>query len=119
MQFLGTWLVTALATMAAIGVVPGITAVGGSYGGPIMCALALAFVNSFIKPIADFLSFPLTLVTFGLFSLVINALMLQLAGSISVGIFGSGIAIDSFGSAFLGAIVISIASTIIYKVMGF
>ena len=42
MEFLGTWLVTSIATFAAIALVPGLSAVGGSYMGPIMCALALA-----------------------------------------------------------------------------
>lgn len=113
MEFFVTWLVTSLATVIAIAVVPGIEAVGGSYMGPAMCALALALVNAFIKPIIKFLSLPITVVTLGVFSLVINALMLQLAGNISVGLFGSGIQIDSFGAAFLGSIVMSIATSII------
>lgn len=113
MEFIVTWLVTSLATVIAIAVVPGIEAVGGSYMGPAMCALALALVNAFIKPIIKFLSLPITVVTLGVFSLVINALMLQLAGNISVGLFGSGIQIDSFGAALLGSIVMSIATSII------
>ena len=118
MEFLGTWLVTSIATAAAIALVPGIHAVGGSYMGPIMCALALALVNAIIKPIATVLSLPITIVTLGIFYLVVNALMLQLASMISLDIFGSGIEIDSFGSAFMGAIVISIASMIIGPVIG-
>ena len=117
MSFLITWLVTYIATAIAIAVVPGITAVGGTMG-PIMCALALALVNAIVKPVIEFLSLPLTVVTLGLFYLVINALMLQLAGNFSVNVFGSGIAIDSFGSAFLGAIVISIASMVVGSVIG-
>lgn len=118
MEFFVTWIVTTLSTMVAITVVPGIQAIGGSYAGPILCALALAFVNAFIKPVADFLSFPLTVITLGLFRLVVNALMLELASGISVGLFGSGISIDSFGSAVLGSIIISLAATVFGSLLG-
>ena len=113
MEFLGTWLVTSIATAAAIALVPGIRAVGGSYLGPIMCALALALVNAIVKPVVEVLSLPLTIVTLGIFYLVINAMMLNLASSLSISLFGSGIEIDSFGAAMMGAIVISLASMII------
>lgn len=118
MEFLITWLVTSIATAAAIAIVPGISAVGGSYMGPIMCALALALVNAIVKPFIELLSLPLTILTLGVFYLVVNALMLELAGNISVGLFGSGIQIDSFGAAFFGSIVISIASIIVGSVIG-
>lgn len=118
MEFLGTWLVTSIATCAAIALVPGISAVGGSYLGPIMCALALALVNAIVKPVVQLLSLPLTIVTLGIFYLVVNALMLQLASRLSIDLFGSGITIDSFGAAFMGAIVISIASMVIGPIIG-
>ena len=117
MSFLITWLVTSIATAIAIAVVPGITAVGGTMG-PIMCALALALVNAIVKPVIAFLSLPLTVVTLGLFYLVINALMLQLAGNLPVHVFAPGLAIDSFRSAFLGAIACSIASLVVGSVIG-
>lgn len=118
MEFLGTWLVTSIATAAAIALVPGIRAVGGSYLGPIMCALTLALVNAILKPVVEVLSLPLTVVTLGLFYLVINAMMLNLASGLSVSLFGSGIEIDSFGAAMMGAIVISLASMIIGPIIG-
>lgn len=118
MEFLGTWLVTSIATAAAIALVPGIRAVGGSYLGPIMCALALALVNAIVKPVVEVLSLPLTIVTLGIFYLVINAMMLNLASSLSISLFGSGIEIDSFGAAMMGAIVISLASMIIGPIIG-
>lgn len=118
MEFLGTWLVTSIATAAAIALVPGIRAVGGSYLGPIMCALALALVNAIVKPVVEVLSLPLTVVTLGIFYLVINAMMLNLASGLSISLFGSGIEIDSFGAAMMGAIVISLASMIIGPIIG-
>ena len=74
MRFVGTWITTAIATAAAIAFVPGIEAVGGGYLGPIMCALALALVNATVKPVMQVLSLPLTIVSFGIFALVVNAL---------------------------------------------
>lgn len=118
MEFIGSWLITSMACMAAITLVPGIQAVGGSYAGPIMCALALALVNAIIKPIVEVLSLPLTVVTLGFFYLVVNALMLELAGSLSVGVFGSGISISSFSAAFMGSIVISLTSMVLSAVTG-
>lgn len=113
MGFFATWIVTSIATAAAIALVPGINAVGGSLAGPIVCALILALVNAIIKPVVQLFSLPLTILTLGIFYLVINALMLQIASSLSVSLFGSGIAIDSFGSAFIGSIIISLASMLI------
>lgn len=113
MSFIGSWFITAIATAAAIWLVPGIEAVGGTWAGPIFCALALAFVNAVVKPVMTVLSIPITILTLGIFYLVINALMLELASWLSRNIFHAGISIDSFGAAFLGAIVISIVSAIL------
>lgn len=113
MEFIGTWLVTAIACAVAIGIVPGIEAVGGSYEGPLMCALALALINASIKPVAQVLSLPLTVATLGLFYLVVNAVMLQLASGISLSLFGSGIEIHGFGAALMGSVVVSIASMVL------
>ncbi len=118
MSFVLTWIATAIATTAAIWLVPGITAVGGSFVGPVMCALALAFVNATIKPIMQVLSLPFTVLTLGFFYLVVNALMLQLASWLSSNLFGAGIYIRGFGSALFGAIVISIVSSIMGGLLG-
>ena len=117
MEFLVSWLSTAIAIALAIALVPGIRAVGGSYLGPAACALALALVNAIIAPVAQFFSLPITVLTLGIFYLVVNAFMLQLASGLSVAAVGSGIEINSFGSAFVGSIIISIASMVIHGVL--
>lgn len=117
MSFISTWLVTTVATMAAVYLVPGIKPVGGNWGAAMMTALALALVNALVKPTMQFLSFPITFLTLGLFSLVINALMLELAAYLAREVFGTGIAISGFGSAFIGAIIISIVSSILGAVV--
>ncbi len=118
MEFIGRWAVTSIAVMSAVWLVPGIDTVGGDYAGPIMCALALALVNATLKHILAILSLPITIVTLGLFYLVLNALMLELASYLSREIFHAGISIESFGSAFFGAIIISIVATVVGLVVG-
>ena len=113
MSFLATWLSSAI----AIAIIPGIRAVGGSYLGPAVCALALALVNAVVMPVAQILSLPITFLTLGIFYLVVNAFMLELASWLSVASVGSGIEIDSFGSAFIGSIVISLLTTIVSGVI--
>ena len=111
-------IVSALATVVAIAVVPGITLVGDSYLGPLMFALALSMVNALVRPVAKLLSLPLTIVTLGLFTLVINACMFMLASNMAVGLFGSGIEVDSLGSAMLGSIVVSLATSFFGGIFG-
>ncbi|MCI1997485.1 MAG: phage holin family protein [Olsenella sp.] len=113
MRFIGRWLITTIAIMFAIAFVPGIQVVGGEYMGPIMAALALALVNSTVKPIMRVLSLPVTILSLGLFSLVLNALMLELASYLALNIFNAGIVLSGFGAAFWGAIIISIVSSLL------
>ena len=115
---LASLIVSALATVVAIAIVPGITLVGDSYLGPLMFALAFSIVNALVRPVMEFLSFPLTILTLGLFMLVINACMFMLAGNMSVGLFGSGVQVDSLGSAMMGSIVVSIATGLLGGIFG-
>lgn len=73
----------------------------------ILAALLLGIVNAILRPIAILLTFPLTLVTLGLFLLVINAAMLGLVAA-----FLPGMKIDGFWPAFWAAILVSIVSWI-------
>lgn len=66
-------------------------------------AIILGLVNTFVKPILLFLTFPITLITFGLFILVINALMLMLVDALM-----EGLEIKNFGWAFLYSFLLSI-----------
>lgn len=118
MQFLLRLIACAIAVACAALLIPGIEVVGGNWMPFIMMALVLALINASIKPFLQLISLPVTIITLGIFSLIINALMLQLASGVAAGIFHSGISIDSFGSAFLAAIVISIVSTIMSSLFG-
>lgn len=118
MGFFGTWLVTAIGCAVAMWLVPGITAVGGTWSAAAVGALVLALLNATVKPVLKVLSLPINVLTLGLFSLVLNALMLELASYLSRNIFHAGMAVDSLWAAIFGAIVISIVSAIVGSVIG-
>ncbi len=107
-RFLARWLATSIALYAAVQLVPGISYEGGW---TTLAAMALVFglVNAFVRPVLTLLSCPLILLTMGLFILVINGGMLLLASRLA-SVFGVGFYVDGFGPAFLGALVVSVAS---------
>lgn len=72
-------------------------------------ALVFGLVNAFIKPIVTLLTCPLTIVTLGLFTIVVNALMLMLTGWLT----GGQVAISGFGWALVGGIIVGIVSTLL------
>jgi putative membrane protein len=73
------------------------------FGSALVGALVLGFVNAVVRPLMVFLTLPFTIVTFGLFLLVINALMLWLMATLV-----SGIRVQGFGSALLGSLVLTL-----------
>jgi putative membrane protein len=101
------WAVLAVAIGIAVAVTDGIDVHGGVLG-YIGVAAVLGLVNALIRPIVRLFSMPLTIATLGLFSLVINAVMLIIAA-----LFSSALSIDSFWDAIVGAFLISIVSTIL------
>ena len=74
----------------------------------LIVAAVFGVVNAFLKPILKFFSLPFLIVTLGLFTLVINGLLLMLTDSLT-----KGLTVDGFGSAVLGSIVISIVSMLL------
>lgn len=119
MSFLIRWVVTAIAVGAAVWIVPGITTVGSDATVAVIAgALILSLINISIKPILQILSLPITVFTLGIFYLIVNALLLELAAVVGTSLFGSGIAVNGLGSAILGSIVISIVSAIVNSVLG-
>jgi putative membrane protein len=83
-----------------------------SAGALIFGAIIFGAVNALIRPIIAIVSCPLTILTLGLFTLIVNTLMLALTAWIA-GLFDSGFHVDGFIAAFLGALVISIVSTVL------
>jgi putative membrane protein len=115
MAFLIRLLVNAAALWVATTIVPGVTYAGGWL--PLLgVALIFGLVNSIIRPVAKVVTFPLILLTIGLFALVVNGLMLWLTSGLSA-IFGLGFHVSGFWAAFFGALVVSIVSTILSLVV--
>ena len=89
-------------------IVPGVTYTGGWM--PILgVALVFGVVNAFVRPLAKILTFPIVIITLGLFLLVINGFMLWLTSAISDAL-NLGFHVEGFWAAFLGALVVSIVS---------
>ena len=97
----------ALALWAAAEVVGGVDLAGG-FTDVLWVALVFGLVNAFLKPIVMFFSLPLLFFTLGLFTLVINAGLLLLTDRLT-----ESLAVDGFGAAFVGALVISIVSMVL------
>ena len=112
MPFLIRLLVNAAALWVATRLVPGVSFDGGAL--PFLgVALVFGVINAFIRPVLKILTFPLILVTLGLFALVVNGLMLWLTSSLSESL-GLGFRVSGFWAAFFGSLVVSIVSTLLW-----
>lgn len=95
------WLFSALSVMLVTYIVPGIHV--ESFLTALLVALVLGLANAVLRPILVILTLPITILTMGLFLLVINGLMLMVADALI-----KGLTIDGFGSAVIGSIVLAL-----------
>jgi len=110
LRFLARWVAGTLAIYVVGWILPGIDV--EDFATAIWAGLALGLLNAFLKPLLVFLTLPATLVTLGLFLLVINAFILYLVGELV-----PGVEIRGFGWAFLGALLISLLSSLLYALV--
>jgi putative membrane protein len=96
----------ALALIITANIVSGFSV--GSFKVAVVAAIVLGIINTFIKPVLLFLTTPLNFVTLGLFTFVVNAVVLWMASLVV-----KGLVIESFLSAIIAAIVLSVISTIL------
>lgn len=101
--FLVHWLIVAIALGVTTWIVPGVHI--ASLAALAVAAIVLGFVNALVRPVLVVLTLPVTLLTLGLFYLVINGAAFALAAAIVPGFH-----VDSFGWAILGALVVSLVS---------
>lgn len=113
-RFLMNWLILTIATGVTVWLLPGINTVGtqpwiafGSF------ALFMALINASIKPLLHLLAIPFTIFTFGLGALIINAVCFEMASNLSNNVFGTGITSQGLGWSIMGAIVVSIVSSML------
>ncbi len=95
------WLVYSVLIVFVSWIVPGIEV--ENFVSAMLVCIVIALINTFIKPFLQLITLPVTILTLGLFSLVINALMLMLAGWIA-----PGFEVEGFLSALLGSILLSL-----------
>lgn len=100
------WILNAVALLVVAYLLPGITV--ASFSSALLAAVVLGLLNMLLKPVLQILTLPLTVVTLGLFLLVINALLFWMAGSIL-----KGFEVAGFWWAFIGAIVYSIVTSLL------
>lgn len=105
MKFILKWLIGAAAFLGAAYLVPGIDVT--SFYIALIVAFVWGFISVFVKPIIHLLALPITILTLGLFSLVVNGLLFWFMST-----FIEGFEVDGFFSAVLGALSVSVLSWI-------
>jgi putative membrane protein len=111
--FFQRWIVSTVAVLVATYVVPGIKY--GNWRDLLIATLVLGLLNSFLRPVLMLLSLPLLIVTLGLFTIIINALLLLLVSWL---LGDQHFHVSGFWSAFWGALVISIISLLLNSITG-
>jgi putative membrane protein len=111
MRFLLRLLINAAALWVATAIVPGVTH-SGSGGSLLLVALVFGVLNALLRPVLALLSCPLLILTLGLFTFVINAVILMLTSALS-GSLGIGFHVEGFWAALLGALVVSVVSILL------
>lgn len=110
------WVLNAAALWVAAALVPGLEFTGGP-GRLLLLAAVFGLVNSTLRPLLAILTCPLIVVTLGLFTLVINAIMLLVTGRLSES-WNLGFTVSGFWAAFFGGLVVGLVSMILSLALG-
>jgi putative membrane protein len=103
-------LLTALAVIVLANILSGVTVTG--YGAAIIVAIVIALLNMVVRPLLIFFTLPATLVTFGLFIFVINAIIILLADNLV-----DGFKVSGFWSALLFSILLSVFRSFLFSLL--
>lgn len=104
------WFLSALSLVIVAHIVPGFTV--QSFGTALLASVVIGLINATLGLLVKVLTLPLTILTFGLFLVVVNALMLMLAASIV-----PGFRVEGFFPALLGAVVLALVSTVLRNIV--
>jgi putative membrane protein len=119
MRLIVKWLICAIAVAVAVWIVPGVGFDSADATlSVILLAAVLSLLNSFIKPVLQVISIPITIITLGIFALVVNTAVLYLAAWIGNGLFGTGFYITGFINALAASVIISIVTSILDAITG-
>jgi len=111
LRLLLNWVLSALALWIVAHVVHGFHVSGVTAA--LVAALVIGFVNATLGAFLKIVTFPLTIISLGIFWLVINAAMIELASAVV-----RGFRVDSFGAAFWGALVLSLVNMVLRWIVG-
>lgn len=112
MKLIAKLIVIALVILALPSFVPGISIAPSSFGTALLVAVFFGILNTVARPIILLIAFPITLITFGLFSFVVNALLFW-----GVGSFVKGFEVSGFVPALIGSLVVSAVSYIMHMTL--
>lgn len=117
-RFVISWLINAVALYVAVALLNGngITPIDTNWLSFIWLALIFGLLNAFLRPLLNFLTCLFNVVTLGLFTLVINTFLFWLTGVIGAN-FNIGFLVNDFWAAFLGALIVSVVSTVLTMVL--
>jgi len=104
------WAINAVALYLTTRIIPGLRV--SDFGGVVVAALVLGIVNAVLRPLVLLLTLPLTIVTLGLFALVVNAAMLYVVAAAT-----HRLVIENFFSALVGALVLSVISFVLSRLV--
>lgn len=110
MEILINWVVSAMVIFSVAYLMPGVHV--ESFTSALVVALVLGIINAFVKPVLIILTLPITILTLGLFTLILNALLILLVSHIV-----PGFTVDGFLWALAFGIVLSIANTVVHNLL--
>ena len=113
-RFVQSWVINTVAVLVAVIILHNHISYGDKLENLLVASLLLGILNAFVRPVLMLIALPLLVFTLGLFTLVINALLLYLVGALLAPKFQ----VDSFGYAFLGAVIISVISVALNVLTG-
>lgn len=108
MKLIINWLAAAVAVIVGAYLLPGVSVAG--IGTALLVALVLGLVNALVRPVLVFLTLPLSILTFGLFLFVVNALMILLVDALV-----PGFQVDGFWWALLFSLIVSIVAALLHR----
>ena len=110
LKILANWVVNAFSLFLVSRIVQGVHL--ADFKSAMIAVAVIGLINALIKPALLLLTLPITILTLGLFTFVINAILFMFAGSIL-----NGFTVEGFGSAFIGSIVLTIISTLLHSLV--
>ncbi|MBP6085361.1 phage holin family protein [Candidatus Gracilibacteria bacterium] len=110
MSLLLNWLISAVVIIISAYVIPGVQV--GNFGAALITAIVLGILNAIVKPLLVLLTLPVNILTLGLFTLVINAIIILIAAQIV-----PGFKVDGFLAALIFAVVVSLISSLFANIV--